>query len=142
MVAKNVTHSVSKVKEQFCLFLTTYAIYPACYEQKIKEYLLLNYFNSKQELTSRRMPSVCVCAGFAKKAKRLHSLLCTGQNATETYSSINDGFFKNYRFLQEKKYIGILYFCPKDSASLLQSYDNCLLAAKKQNLCAYLSIQI
>ena len=131
MVAKNVTHSVSKVKEQFCLFLTTYAIYPACYEQKIKEYLLLNYFNSKQELTSRRMPSVCVCAGSAKKAKRLHSLLCTVQNATSAFMMV---FLKIIDFFQKKKYIvGILripiYFCQKillhcframTTASLLQ----------------------
>ena len=60
-----------------------------------------------------------------KEAKRLHSLLCTGQNATETYNSVYDGFFLDYRFLQEKKIyiVGILripiYFCPKDSASLL-----------------------
>ena len=41
------------------------------------------------------------------------------QQKPATYNSIYAGFFKNYRFLQEKKYIGILYFCPKDSASLL-----------------------
>ena len=42
------------------------------------------------------------------------------QQKPATYNSIYAGFFlKIIDFFKEKKYIGILYFCPKDSASLL-----------------------
>ena len=52
------------------------------------------------------MPSVCVCAGSAKSSK---ALLCTVQNATETYNSIYDFFLKIIDFFKKKKYIvGIL----------------------------------
>ena len=89
------------------------------------------------------MPSVCVCAGSAKKAKRLHSLLCTGQNATETYSSINDGFFlKIIDFFKKKIYRYTLLLSKRFCFTALELWQLLACCKEVEFMCVFINLDL